>query len=645
MIRCSRGSATKFLTLLVVLLCTFGLTGTAFGQATSITSTGFRATEGGGGALTTAYVTGNLGNTWSEGEWVPYQLIISNVQTDYPGLVDFPDIIMSYDFTGGGDKRFVDLVRSIQAGTTQLTNLQGWPRDDGTPYPMTTRAQIEEAQNDIGNTGDLENIWPGFQNLDLPDSQMNRFRTGPTTFTDGSPTDAEHTFYITKQDLLDAGIPTNANTIIIYYQLHESRTFVWLNSLQEQYDQPQTDGWGGYLYSLPAYAADVRYASGYVPGSSGHIEVEFASGAKTVPIPIPEQLPGVVSGLKWLDQDGDGVMDMDEPTLDGWRVYVSGTLEGISFSDTAITAGGGLYSFPNLTSGVIWTVKEDAQRYSPSETGYMQTYPEIGTTLGVGTGVSVAPPPPGVADVGWNVALTLADPDQGDMNFGNKLCDPQLTCPPDITIDCFASTLPANTGEPTVDVNCPDYSLRYEDSETPGACPAEKTIYRSWIVVDGAGVADTCVQTIMVVDTLPPVLSGVPNDTTVECVAPAPPPVTATDSCDLDVPVLFSADTTGSCPATIVRTWSATDDCGNNVTATQTITVIDTTKPTLVGVPDDETIECSDGYPDTANVTAGDNCDPDPSLSVVDVVTPGDCPQEYSILRTWTASAILRRSR
>ena len=53
---------------------------------------GFRSTEGGGGAITTIWTTGNLGNTWDEGEWVPYQAVLDNIQVDYPLLAGMPDI-------------------------------------------------------------------------------------------------------------------------------------------------------------------------------------------------------------------------------------------------------------------------------------------------------------------------------------------------------------------------------------------------------------------------------------------------------------------------------------------------------------------------------------------------------------------------
>ena len=56
----------------------------------------------------------------------------------------------------------------------------------------------------------------------------------------------------------------------------------------------------------------------------------------------------------------------------------------------------------------------------------------------------------------------------------------------------------------------------------------------------------------------------------------------------------------------LTRTWTATDDCGNASSATQTITVVDTTAPELT-IPADYTAECSDAHPmDDASAT--DNC-------------------------------------
>ena len=135
---------------------------------------------------------------------------------------------------------------------------------------------------------------------------------------DGTPADERHTFIVPIQALLEAGIAASADTIVIYWQLHESRSFVWANSLQEQYDAPPADDWGGYLYSVASYAADSRPGAGFVPGSSGHIHLEEVSGSKDVPIPIPERLPGSVSGLKWHDFNADGLINGPDTNLAGW---------------------------------------------------------------------------------------------------------------------------------------------------------------------------------------------------------------------------------------------------------------------------------------------------------------------------------------
>jgi hypothetical protein len=90
------------------------------------------------------------------------------------------------------------------------------------------------------------------------------------------------------------------------------------------------------------------------------------------------------------------------------------------------------------------------------------------------------------------------------------------------------------------------------------------------------------------VDDNPPVVEP-PPDITVEAEGPLTPvdlgTATATDP--EDGPVTATADATGPFPlGTTVVTWSATDAAGNTGTATQTVTVVDTTPPAVVAPPD-----------------------------------------------------------
>ena len=71
------------------------------------------------------------------------------------------------------------------------------------------------------------------------------------------------------------------------------------------------------------------------------------------------------------------------------------------------------------------------------------------------------------------------------------------------------------------------------------------------------------------------------------------------DNCGEVTIEAFSETTAGDAAGnyTIVRTFTATDDAGNSSSATQTITVQDTTAPEFTFVPADYTVECSDETP------------------------------------------------
>jgi hypothetical protein len=252
------------------------------------------------------WARGNSDKGWLEGTWIPCKLVITNVQDDHPNLAGFPDVYIEYSFTGGGSNkpRFIDLVRDIQIGTADLADSQGWPKLDGTEYPQTTLAEVREAQ-----TSPDGGTWPGFVDADTltdwdPSDQIN-------ILPDDSVTSSTLQFWLTSAQIAEAVVDSTTDTIVIYFQFHLSRTFVWNNGLQEQYATNDPAMYqGGTRYGISPYDEDIRLGSGFVPGSSGHMYVNMDGYGKiTAQLPVPETPTGEVSGYKWEDDNSNGVMD------------------------------------------------------------------------------------------------------------------------------------------------------------------------------------------------------------------------------------------------------------------------------------------------------------------------------------------------
>jgi len=224
---------------------------------------------------------------------------------------------------------------------------------------------------------------------------------------------------------------------------------------------------------------------------------------------------------------------------------------------------------------------------------------------------------------------------------------PAITCPPNLTIQCTASTAPANTGMAMASDNCDGTpTITFSDVSTPGTCPQESVITRTWTATDDCGNSATCVQTITVDDSMAPAITCPPN-ITIECSASTAPAntgmATASDNCDGTPTITFSDVVAGgACPqeSVITRTWTATDDCGNSTACVQLITLDDSMAPAIT-CPANVTIECtaSTAPANTGMATATDNCDGTPTVTFSDVVIPSTaCPQESTIQRTWFAT-------
>ncbi len=216
----------------------------------------------------------------------------------------------------------------------------------------------------------------------------------------------------------------------------------------------------------------------------------------------------------------------------------------------------------------------------------------------------------------------------------------QTTLPGNITVEC--------NGVPDAEIltatdNCGTADVTVEDVRTDGNCANNYTITRTYTATDECGLTNTHIQTITVQDSTPPAFEGTLPDINkvVECDAvPDAETLTATDTCGSATVTVDDVRTDGNCPNNyiIARTWIATDECGLTTTHTQIITVQDTTPPTFEGTlpATSATVEC-DAIPNAETLTATDNCG-DAIVTVEDVKTNGNCPNNYTIARTWTAT-------
>ena len=151
--------------------------------------------------------------------------------------------------------------------------------------------------------------------------------------------------------------------------------------------------------------------------------------------------------------------------------------------------------------------------------------------------------------------------------------------------------------------------------------------------------ATNATQTITIVDTTAPTFTSIPEDFDASCDDELPMVYpTATDLCsDVEITVVEATEV-GTVDGTfnIHRTFTATDDCGNETSATQTITIVDTTAPEFVFIPDDYTAECSDVLT-MDDATATDNCGA-VTITLEEATAAGDCAGDYVITRTFTAT-------
>ena len=258
------------------------------------------------------------------------------------------------------------------------------------------------------------------------------------------------------------------------------------------------------------------------------------------------------------------------------------------------------------------------------------------------------PPPP-------NAPCTYPENDEVDCD-GNSLLPQFLSQPEDATVSC--NGVPA-TAQVNVQVapaatayfdlfpeSCYDTdsepTLTFTESVIPGNCPGNYTIQRFWEIVDCNGFENSHLQTIQVVDNLPPVVSTDLEPVQLNCNDPIVfPTLQYSDACGGGVSVIGQPtflSLPGACDveSTEKKFTVISDQCGNETTVEQTLVFSDDQAPFWLNEPNEVIItDDIDGGAFDLPV-ANDICS---SLDVTMSTTsgPGDCPLSTVLTRTFVA--------
>ena len=226
---------------------------------------------------------------------------------------------------------------------------------------------------------------------------------------------------------------------------------------------------------------------------------------------------------------------------------------------------------------------------------------------------------------------------------------PTFTVPADVNLDCDADVTDVTvTGDVTDETdNCSTgLEATFTDDVSEGDCPNSSIITRTWTLTDECDNATVQIQTITIQDTTAPTFT-VPEDITIECDQDASD-ITLTgdvtdeaDNCSSDLEATFTdVVSEGDCPneSTITRTWTLTDECDNTTTLVQTISIIDSTAPTLVGELEDVIdVVCSE-IPEVPELVFEDACSTNITVDFNETSTSDGSEMDYTIIRDWFVS-------
>jgi len=326
------------------------------------------------------------------------------------------------------------------------------------------------------------------------------------------------------------------------------------------------------------------------------------------------------------------VIDIVKPTLflpDDLVIEASGTLTSVDVGEATATDDNGIQlivnnspgMFPLGSSAVIWTAVDNSGNsvFATQYVNVVDTTPPIISSLSdiiaeavvplnniielqspeahdIMGAVSITNNAPEFFPIGETIVTWIAtDESKNTVSTEHKVTiidtiSPTLTVPEDIIVEATSSDQnEVQFGESIATDNGEVISIT---NNAPEFFPMGETIV-TWTASDSSGNISTGNQLITVIDTTAPEISQL-EDIIVEATSVNENIVNLEEPSTSDIQKLIiykNAPDIFPIGDTLV-TWIITDEAGNHSIATQTVTIVDTTIPTLT-VPEDLTVEAT----------------------------------------------------
>jgi hypothetical protein len=165
-------------------------------------------------------------------------------------------------------------------------------------------------------------------------------------------------------DVNGNGTKDNGETVLSGWMI-----YLYSPDINTLVDSMATDDEGGFSFTdlfAGTYLVREKTQSGWMQTTENPDDAIITSGLFVKNLKFGNFQLGTISGKKFNDVNGDGILDANDVGVQNWKIKISGAA-----TDSALTDANGNYTFANLAAG-NYSISEEMQ------TGWMQTLPQSG---------------------------------------------------------------------------------------------------------------------------------------------------------------------------------------------------------------------------------------------------------------------------